>query len=560
MTKRERLTFLFLWATLGLFPLMVRPLWEPDEGRYAEIPREMIEKGDWLTPTLNYVHYFEKPPLQYWLSALSLKLFGLNALAARLPLALAWAIVLWCAWKLATRLGARDPRWAMAMTATGLLSFVVGQMLTLDALFSAFVVLSLTGALEAVAARFEGRSALAWTLAAHAALAAAMLTKGLAGPVLTGGTVLFSLGLTRREPRLRKAVLGTLFDPFGLLVLVGLAAPWFVWVNRVNPGHATFFFIHEHFARFSSHVHARQGSNNPLLDKFYFVGFLLVGLLPWLGATALGLNRGWAFVRAAGAGPRSAEAPLHRWVVGTLLLAFVWPLFFFSISGSKLPPYILPVLVPLMALACALEREGEELAATRRLGWELIVLGGIFLVGGLAFEKDLSGGPGWVLGLGLVLALYGAWCLRPRGLTSARMLALHAGCMLLLTYAAQHAATPGKDVAPMVRKAPREAQWISFGVYLQGLPWHTRQRVTVVNGTGELAYGKAQLDLAAQARWLPEDPAVLLSTARQLRAEAPQRPVYVLSKMQDWKNVPGSQRGAFVIEAEEAGLVLARLR
>jgi 4-amino-4-deoxy-L-arabinose transferase-like glycosyltransferase len=560
VTKRERLTFLFLWATLGFLPLLLRPLWEPDEARYAEIPREMLEKGDWLTPTLNYVPYFEKPPLQYWLSALSMKLFGLNAVAARLPLALASALALWCAWRLARRLGARDPRWAMVMTATGLLAFVTGQVLLLDGLFAALVVLCLTAALEAVAARFEDRPALAWTLLAHGALAAAMLTKGLAGPVLAGGTVILSLGLTRNEPRLRSAVLGVLFHPLGLLLLVGLAAPWFVWVNRVNPGHAQYFFVHEHFARFSSHVHERQGSENGLLDKLYFVGILLVGLLPWLSASLIGLKRGWVFIRSAATGPRAPAAPLHRWVVGTLLLALAWPLFFFTFSGSKLPPYILPVIVPLMALACALEREGEELAATRRHGWELLLLGGLFLVGSSAFARGFSGDPGWGWALGLAFALYGAWCLRPRGLTSARMLAAHAACLLLFSTAAHQLASRGKDVGPLVAMAPRNTQWISLDVFFRGLPFHARQRVTVVNGTGELAFGKGQLSLAEQERWFPEGVASLVPTALRLRETAPQRPVYVLARAGNWKHLSDSQRGAFVLEGTSPGLVLARLR
>ena len=143
MTRRERTYLLALWFFLGLLPLLVRPLWEPDEGRYAEIPREMLATGDWLTPRLNGVLYFEKPPLQYWLSAISMKLFGLNGAAARLPLALASGLMIWAAWRLAKRLGARDPLWAPFMAATGLLAFLVGQLLTLDALFSAFLVAAL---------------------------------------------------------------------------------------------------------------------------------------------------------------------------------------------------------------------------------------------------------------------------------------------------------------------------------------------------------------------------------------------------------------------------------
>ena len=213
-----------------------------------------------------------------------------------------------------------------------------------------------------------------------------------------------------------------------------------------------------------------------------------------------------------------------------------------------------------MVLGCALEQECEELAATRRLGWELIVLGAIFLIGGFAFEKALGGGSAWVLVLGLAFALYGAWCLRPQGLTSARMLALHAACLVLLSLAAHRAATPGKDVAPLVAKAPKDAQWISYGVYFQGLPLHAKRRVTVLNGTGELAYGKEKLSLADQERWFPEDSQKLVEVASRLQREAPERPVFVLAKPRTWKDVKAADRAAFSVEGEGKDLVLARLR
>ncbi|HEU4951591.1 MAG TPA: glycosyltransferase family 39 protein, partial [Holophagaceae bacterium] len=300
MTRRDKLTFGFLWLVLGLLPLFLRPLWEPDEARYAEIPREMLAAHDWLTPRLNGVLYFEKPPLQYWMTAGSFKLFGLQDWAARLPLAVATGISLWCAWRLAKRLGSRSPIWAAVMAATTVLGFIVGQILTLDALFSALTVLTFVAAVEAVTAEVAGGRARPWLLLEFAALGLAFLSKGLAAVVLPGGALLFSLAFAKGRPRLRRAILKVLFDPLGWVLAAAITVPWFVLVDRANPGHATFFFVHEHFERFLTHEHARQGSNNPVLDKLYFAGILLVGLLPWLSASLRGLRRGWTFARAAG--------------------------------------------------------------------------------------------------------------------------------------------------------------------------------------------------------------------------------------------------------------------
>ncbi len=559
MTKRERTTYLLLWFFLGLLPLFMRPLWEPDEGRYAEIPREMLASGDWLTPKLNGVLYFEKPPLQYWISATSMKLFGLNAVAARIPLALASLILFWCAWKLAKRLGARRPIWASVMTATGLLAFVCGQLLTLDALFSAFLVLSFTAALEAVTARFREESAAGWTALTFAALAAAVLTKGPVALVLLAGILGLSIPFAWKDPKLRKAVLLTGFNPLGWFGFFVLAAPWFYLVNKANPSHAHFFFIHEHWERFTTHEHARQGSDNPILDKLYFIGVLLVGLLPWLSMSVVGLKRGWSFMRRS-AGPQSLESLLNRWTVAAVVMTFAWPLFFFSLSGSKLAPYILPVVPPLMALACALEQEGEEVKSLRRIAAELLILGGIFLIGGFAAAKGLNGAQGWVIGLGVGFALLGIWALNPKYLSAPRWMASLGACMLLLVFGADRAATAGKDVAPLVRRAPVNAQWISFGVYFQGLPFHARQRVVVVAGTGELGFGKSQLGPDQQDRWFVEDPLKLDEIAFRMRSEDPSRPVMALAKDDEWDQLPDAIRAQWQELGRSPTTVLARLR
>lgn len=555
MTRRERYTLLALWFFLGLLPLLVRPLWEPDEGRYAEIPREMLATGDWLTPRLNGVLYFEKPPLQYWLSALSMKVFGLNGAAARLPMALASGLMIWAAWRLAKRLGARDARWAPFMAATGLLAFLVGQLLTLDALFSAFLVAALAALVEAVAQRREGKGGLGWTLAAFTLMAGAMLTKGLAQVILVGGILVFSLPFGWRDAGLRRAILRTAFDPLGWLLYLVLVSPWFWFVDRANPGHAHFFFIHEHFTRFLTHEHARQGSNNWLLDKLYFIGILAVGLLPWLSISMVGLKRAWTFLK--GRGPQ-AQDPLARWIVGATFMGFVWPLFFFSLSGSKLPPYILPVLVPLAALACAFERESEAPTALRRTGWELMGLGTLFLLAAVALRASLNGS--WWLALpGLAFIGLGLGARHHKVLTGPRLMVSMGVALWLLTVAAQVAVGPGRSVVDLAHSAPPGAQWISYGNYFQGLPFYARTRVVVVAGTGELAYGRDHLGSAAP-RWFNENPDALGAMADLLRAEAPERPVYVMAKAANWKGLPAEERARWEMVGQSPAAVVARRR
>nr|WP_320131184.1 glycosyltransferase family 39 protein [uncultured Holophaga sp.] len=554
MSRRERWQFVGIWFFLGFVPLLMRSLWQPDEARYAEIPREMLASGDWLTPKLNYVLYFEKPPLQYWLSALSMKVFGVNAAAARLPMALATAISMWCAWRLARRLGVERPMQAVFMAATALIAYACGQILTLDALFSAFLVLSVTAGIEAVAARYQEKPALGWTLLAFGAQALAVLTKGLAGPVLLGGTLLCSLPWAWREPRLRRAFLRTFFDPLGWLLMLVIAVPWFVAVDRANPGHARFFFIHEHFERFTTHEHHRQGSKNPVLDKLYFVIILVPGLFPWLGRCLVGLRGAFGFLRRQG-GPQSGEAPLHRWTVSALLMAFLVPLVFFSLSGSKLPPYILPVVVPLVAMGAAwLPEKGPW---SRPMGRELLILGCLFLVA-CAFPKlvpDRAALP-WALLVGAAALALGLWAHGGKGLDPIRFAVALGVCCLLLTQALDRVMGSSLALGSLVRKCPAQAQWISAGTYFQILPFMTREPVAVVGGTGELAFGIGRLEASDRLERFPEHLDDLGQTAARMQVARPDKPVFALITPGAWKALGASQASWTVEGREPTALVL----
>jgi len=541
MSRRERIQFFCLWFFLGVVPLFLRPLWEPDEARYAEIPREMLATGDWLTPRLNQVLYFEKPPLQYWLSALSMKVFGNHAFAARLPLALATGMLLWCGWRLSRRLGANEPMRGAFMAATTLLVFICHQILTLDALFSALLVVSLAASIEAISSRFESRSrsVLGWTLFAFGANALALLTKGLAAPVLLGGVLLGSLPWAWAAPQLRKAVIRFLLDPMGWMLFSLIGLPWFVLVERANPGHARFFFIHEHFSRYTSHIHGRQGSSNPVLDKLYFFGILLVGLLPWLTASLHALARSWGHLRRP-AGADSAITVQARWTIAMLFLAFAVPLVFFSLSGSKLPPYILPAVVPLLALACAFGPAAAE-ARLRASGREVMVLGALLILAGPFLLKE-GAGIRWALAVGLAFLGIGAWTRWPFQLTGPRWMTAWSAGLLLLLLAAQQAVGPDKSVSHLVGQAPANARWISCGNYFQGIAFEAGMRTVVVAGTGELAFGRSRLSPAEQDRWFPEGPQALSRAAQRFRSEEPASPVWALVTPGQWRALPPPQK------------------
>ena len=164
------------------------------------------------------------------------------------------------------------------------------------------------------------------------------------------------------------------------------------------------------------------------------------------------------------------------------------------------------------------------------------------------------------MGLGVVFGLVGFWAMNPKHLTAPRWMAALGGCMLVLVFVADHVASAGKDVAPLVHRAPSNAQWISFGVYFQGLPFHTRQRCVVVAGTGELGFGKRQLSKAEQDRWFEEDPLKLGAIAQRMRSEDPSKPVMILAHADDWGRLPEANRADWQELERSPSVVLARLK
>lgn len=329
---------LFRWPILlllGVFTLIwfgtldYRHLVKPDEGRYAEISREMALSGDWTTPRLNGIKYFEKPPFQYWATALAFQMFGVNEWTARLWTAISGFLGIAVVGFAAMRLfGASAGQLAALFLATNLYYVALGHINTLDMGLTFFLTLSLAGFLLAQAQPTASASARNWMLLAWSAAAGAVLSKGLIGVVIPSATLVIYSALNRDVTPWRK-----LHVIPGLILFLLIAAPWFIAVTLRNPEFPNFFFIHEHFQRYTSNVHRRDEA------AWYFLPILLIGLIPWIPLALHGAASAWH--TSARLGVFSPQRFLVVWC------GFVFT--FFSLSGSKLPAYLLPIF-PALAL------------------------------------------------------------------------------------------------------------------------------------------------------------------------------------------------------------------
>jgi 4-amino-4-deoxy-L-arabinose transferase-like glycosyltransferase len=482
------LTLLAIVFGVAFFQFLGRiPLLEPDEGRYAEIPREMLERGDFITPFLNYVKYFEKPPLHYWLTALSFKVFGENEFAARFPGALMGLLSVLLACHAGRKLFGRRAGLLAAIilgTSTGFLVQARINLtdMTLTCTLSAALLFFILAAREG-----EARRGLYFHLA-YAAAALAVLAKGLIGIVFPGAIIFLYQLLTRRWQLLREMRLLT-----GIPLFLLVAAPWFIAVSLQNPEFARFFFIHEHFERFTTKTHGRyQG-------PWFFIPVLAGTMLPWSFFIPAAVRGVWRERQTTGGDAR--------------LFLLIWATFiflFFSKSNSQLVPYILPLFPPLALLMGhafdrLFDREFRPLRGqSYSLTAVLLILGiGLIIYPHVARKEAFSDFGGIVMG-GLFLAegwLAFASCRRENLPALLATLCLGSyilgliGPPFILTGIAEKKSL--KELGLMVQKeAAPEALVATFGVR-QGLSFYARKRVIVVGDRNELEFGSRQGDQSA---------------------------------------------------------------
>jgi 4-amino-4-deoxy-L-arabinose transferase-like glycosyltransferase len=306
------------------------PMGSGDEGRYAEIPREMVASGDWVTPRLDGVNYFEKPPLMYWAVAGCLEIFGPSEWSMRaMPVLFALGGLL-VTYATARQLYGRDAGLAAAaVLGTSLLYYAIAHILLLDmavsVLMSATLFCFILGVREPPGAK---RRWLFYWLYASAALAT--LTKGMIGFLVTGAVMFLWLLIFNQWNRLRPLHL-----PTGLLLFLAIAVPWHVLAARHNETWVHRYFVYEHWERFITPAAARPG------PWYYYIAIILTGLIPWVGflwpAVRDGVRGGWA--------RRNENADAWFFVTWVTFIFL-----FFTKSQSKLAPYILPVFPALAVL------------------------------------------------------------------------------------------------------------------------------------------------------------------------------------------------------------------
>ena len=482
------------FVLVSLYVLSIRTLVPPDEGRYAEMAREMFASGDWITTRLDGIKYFEKPPLQAWMNALTFTLFGVGEWQARLWTGLCGiGGVLLTAYTASRVCGGRAGLYAALVLGSSFYWLLGSQVDSVDMSLSAMMTLALCSLLLAQRDGAGPQAQRNWMLACWAGMALATLSKGLVGVVLPGGVLVVYLLLVRD-----RGLAARLHAGKGLALFFAIAAPWFVLVALKNPEQPHFFFIHEHFERFLLKEHHREA------PPWVFLALLSVGSLPWAGVLVQSLLAG---ARRRGDAAGGAQEPGFH----PRLLALVWLVFivaFFSASSSKLPGYILPVFPALaLLIGCYLEGAGRK---HRVVNAALFALVGAGLLGVAPFITHFARHDGeaalyatwvpWVCTAGMLAlggGLLGTWMARHRQSDAYVLtLALTAFCasqLLLAGFEPMARARAGVNMLPAIQSGLTPATRVySVGIYEQSLTFYLGRPVTLVDYEDEFGFGLKQ--------------------------------------------------------------------
>ena len=480
MSRRSVALFFLSVAVIYYAGLGTIPLLEPDEGRYAEIPREMLVRGDFVTPHLNGVVYLEKPPLFYWGNAASFALFGESEFSARLFTATVSIVGVFLTYWMGTILaGPRAGLFSAMVLCTSLYYYIIGRINTLDMTLAVTMIVAIFPAFLYLSGKRQSRR---YLLLSYAGAALAFLAKGLIGIVFPAAILVLWMLLSRRYREIGKAI-----SLPGLALFLAIALPWVLLVQRANPDFLWFFFVREHFLRFTTKMHSRY---QPF---WFFFPIVIAGLLPWLAFARRAVRAAWD------AGESYMPAADRRFLFCWVLFIFL----FFSFSDSKLITYAAPLFPPLAvlfgrALDLWVDREDGSVRCRTPLALAAILAAGIVLFPPFTPHKIES--SRWALLCALPAALILAWGVVPlfiRRLSAERVVYLSFLLLALFVTSLNRPAAEYlgnyksvKKLASVLSASLREGDVVAqYQTYRQALPFYTKRRSVLVNEVGELEFG-----------------------------------------------------------------------
>ena len=472
-------------AALFFFHLGTYGLWEPDEARYAEIAREMIESRDFIVPHLNYVAYVEKPPLLFWATTPWFEIFGANTLAARVTPALAaLGCVVATYLFVAKTLDRRSGVLSAAILTTSPIFAVMAQVLTTDMILTLWITIA---TYAFFLSWLEGGR---WRWLFYAALGLGALTKGPVALLIPAASAVVFLW-TRGE---LAAGLRRLHLLSGLALVAAIAAPWFVAVSVREPGFVSFYLLGEHFRRVFEPGFSHQ---EPI---YFYLPVILGGMLPWTMLMPL---------------IRTKARPVASYCV----IAASLTIGLFSLASGKLIPYVLPAVPPLAILIADGALAYIEMPKARsRLGLAPIALLPVIvsmgLIAWLIYGGTQEGYPALIRGplkaAAVIVGLGGAaatFSFRRSGNACMTALAIMSAALVITASYARIDLEPMRSYDRLSREVAQkrpDAELISYGRYVQALPFYAKRRVILIGNPSELRFG-AEHDRDSKEFFYPND-------------------------------------------------------
>lgn len=467
--------YLYL-AHLGSYHLM-----DPDEGRYNQIPREMLLSGDFITPHLNGVEYFEKPAFQYWFTAIMMKIFGVTEFAGRILPALSAIGCVGLAGFLGTMMYSRKVGLlASAILATSCLNLIVASINILDMALTLFMT-----ACMVFFYAFERTEKKKWLVAFYIAMGFGVLTKGLVAIILPFGILFWYTILTKR-PRL---FLKLFYLP-GILAFLIVTIPWFYLVCQANHDFFYFFFVREHFLRFTTKMHDR------FQPWWFFIPFVIIGMLPWTGFLLSLFSKKGVI--------RKTTSQRNRFDIIFLLLWFFIIFIFYSISDSKLVPYIMPCWMPLAILiAASIKRFEDEnswlchsflINSILCLAFVGALVGYVLSSNYLTIDEFIAEGGLLTAALfvGTIASIF-VWIKTKRFRCTVSVLCVMGFFFGLGLHDVQQQVHNNQSAYYVSQKInelnPQDALIVNYGDFYHGIPYYTNQRVALADFKGELEFG-----------------------------------------------------------------------